>query len=67
NNRGEGTSRFSRMGKLEFPKFYGDDVKGWMFRIKMVSIHLFDQALDGVQDGDRIKMVSIHLFDQALT
>ena len=24
---GEGSSRFSRMGKLEFPKFYGDDVQ----------------------------------------
>ncbi|GKD83580.1 hypothetical protein Tco_1350419 [Tanacetum coccineum] len=23
---GEGTSRFSRLGKLEFPKFHGDDV-----------------------------------------
>nr|GEU49498.1 ribonuclease III domain-containing protein [Tanacetum cinerariifolium] len=58
---GEGRSRFSRMSKLEFPKFYGDDVKGWMFRIKQFI------TLDGVQDGDRIKMVSIHLFDQALT
>ncbi|GKB44027.1 gypsy/ty3 retroelement polyprotein [Tanacetum coccineum] len=28
----EGTRRFSRMGKLEFPKFYGEDVKGWLFR-----------------------------------
>nr|GEX34285.1 gypsy/Ty3 retroelement polyprotein [Tanacetum cinerariifolium] len=60
-NRGEGTSRFSRMSKLEFPKFYGDDVKGWMFRIKQFF------TLDEVHDGDRIKMVSIHLFDQALT
>ncbi|GKC80909.1 reverse transcriptase [Tanacetum coccineum] len=25
----EGTSRFSRLGKLEFSKFYGDDVQGW--------------------------------------
>nr|GFA10401.1 hypothetical protein [Tanacetum cinerariifolium] len=25
---GEGASRFTRIGKLEFPKFYGDDVKG---------------------------------------
>ncbi|GKB86719.1 putative mitochondrial protein [Tanacetum coccineum] len=28
NSRGEGTSRFSRMSKLEFPKFYGDDTHG---------------------------------------
>ncbi|GKC98317.1 retrovirus-related pol polyprotein from transposon TNT 1-94, partial [Tanacetum coccineum] len=31
---GEGASRFSRLGKLDFPKFYGDDVKGWMYRVK---------------------------------
>ncbi|GKC29646.1 retrotransposon-related protein [Tanacetum coccineum] len=49
------------MSQLEFPNFYEDDVKGWMFRIKQFF------TLDGVQDGDRIKMVSIYLFDQALT
>ncbi|GKB94778.1 hypothetical protein Tco_0980915 [Tanacetum coccineum] len=31
---GEGSSRFSKMSKLEFPKFYEEYVKGWMFRIK---------------------------------
>nr|GEX49252.1 EamA domain, WAT1-related protein [Tanacetum cinerariifolium] len=33
-NRGDGKSRFNRLGKMEFPKFHEDDVKGWMFRIK---------------------------------
>ncbi|GJY63672.1 retrotransposon-related protein [Tanacetum coccineum] len=33
-NRGDGNSRFSRLGKMEFPKFHGEDVKGWMFRVK---------------------------------
>ncbi|GJS43991.1 hypothetical protein Tco_0569034 [Tanacetum coccineum] len=28
----EVTSRFSRLGKLEFPKFYKDDVQGWLFK-----------------------------------
>ncbi|GJS31027.1 transposon ty3-I gag-pol polyprotein [Tanacetum coccineum] len=28
---GEGSSRFCRMSKLEFPKFYGKYVKGWMY------------------------------------
>ncbi|GKE44646.1 hypothetical protein Tco_1471930 [Tanacetum coccineum] len=32
--RGEGTSSFTRLGKLEFPKFFGDDVKGWLYRVK---------------------------------
>ncbi|GJV41659.1 kinase-like domain, phloem protein 2-like protein [Tanacetum coccineum] len=38
---GEGTSRpmhYTRMTKLEFPKFSGDDVKGWIFR-QFVKIH----------------------------
>ncbi|GJY36863.1 hypothetical protein Tco_0422241 [Tanacetum coccineum] len=61
NNRGEGSSRFSRMSKLDFPKFSDDDVKGWMFRIKQFF------TLDGVHNANRVKIVSIHLFDQALT
>nr|GEY21302.1 hypothetical protein [Tanacetum cinerariifolium] len=56
----EGTSRFSRLGKLEFPKLHGDDVKGWMFRVKQFF------AIDNVQEEDKIKMVSIHLYDKAL-
>ncbi|GKC59522.1 putative mitochondrial protein, partial [Tanacetum coccineum] len=31
---GEGSSRFSRLSKLEFPKFYGEDVKGWMYKVE---------------------------------
>nr|GEV32684.1 zinc finger, CCHC-type [Tanacetum cinerariifolium] len=27
---GEGSSQFSRMSELEFPKFYGEDNKGWI-------------------------------------
>nr|GEX28714.1 putative reverse transcriptase domain-containing protein [Tanacetum cinerariifolium] len=53
---GEGTSRFSRLGKLEFPKFQRDDVKGWLFRVKQFF------ANDNVHEEDKIKMVSIHLF-----
>ncbi|GKC34011.1 hypothetical protein Tco_1046395 [Tanacetum coccineum] len=56
----EGTSRFSRMGKLEFPKFYGEDVKAWLFRVKQFF------AVDNVPEGDKIKIVSIHLYDKAL-
>ena len=58
---GESSSRFSRMGKLEFPKFHGDDVQGWLFRVKQ----FFD--VDNVHAADKIKMVSIHLYDRALT
>ena len=48
------------MGKLEFPKFYGDDVQGWMYRIKQFF------SIDEVHDDDNIKIVSIHLHDRAL-
>ena len=57
---GEGSSRYSRMGKMEFPKFYGDDVKGWLYRIKQFFI------IDGVSDEDKVKLVSIHMYDRAL-
>nr|GEU62717.1 hypothetical protein [Tanacetum cinerariifolium] len=33
-NRGEGSNRFTRLGKVEFSKLYSEDVKGWMFRVK---------------------------------
>nr|GEU42918.1 reverse transcriptase [Tanacetum cinerariifolium] len=42
---GEGTGRFNRMGKLEFPKFYGEDVKGWLFRVKQFFV------VENVPDG----------------
>lgn len=57
---GESSSRFSRMGKLEFPKFHGDDVQGWLFRAKQ----FFD--VDNVHADDKIDIVSIHLYDKAL-
>ncbi|GJU92132.1 hypothetical protein Tco_1304555 [Tanacetum coccineum] len=57
----EGTSGFSRLGKMEFPKFHGEDVKGWMFRVKQFF------AIDAVGEADKIKLVSIHLYDRILT
>ncbi|GKA34796.1 gypsy/ty3 retroelement polyprotein [Tanacetum coccineum] len=60
NWNGEGSSRFSRMSKLEFPTFYGEDVKGWMYRVK----HFF--TVDGVREEDKVKIVSIHIYDRAL-
>ncbi|GJR37171.1 gypsy/ty3 retroelement polyprotein [Tanacetum coccineum] len=60
-NRGDGNSRFNRLGKIEFPKFHGEDVKGWMFRVKQFF------AIDAVGESHKIKLVSIHLYDRALT
>nr|GEZ15600.1 hypothetical protein [Tanacetum cinerariifolium] len=58
---GEGSSTFSRMSKLEFLKFYGEGIQGWMLRVKQFF------SLDSVHEEDKIKMVSIHLHDKALT
>nr|GEX60804.1 reverse transcriptase [Tanacetum cinerariifolium] len=52
--------RFSRLGKLEFLKIHGDDVQGWMFRVKQFF------AIDNVHEEDKVKIVSIHLYDKAL-
>nr|GEV35960.1 hypothetical protein [Tanacetum cinerariifolium] len=60
-NRVDGNSRFTRLGKMEFPKFHGEDVKGWIFRVKQYF------AIDAVGEGDKIKLVSIHLYERALT
>ncbi|GKA70256.1 putative mitochondrial protein [Tanacetum coccineum] len=58
---GEGSSRkYSRMTKLEFPKFSGEDVKGWLYRC-----HQFFKV-DNVDDNVKVKLASIHLFDKAL-
>ncbi|GJY73408.1 hypothetical protein Tco_0477839 [Tanacetum coccineum] len=41
----KGSEGTSRIGKLEFPKFYGEDVKGWLFRVKKFF------AVDNVPDA----------------
>ncbi|PWA99579.1 hypothetical protein CTI12_AA005680 [Artemisia annua] len=59
---GEGSSRmqYARMSKLEFPKFSGDDVKGWLFRCQQFF------KVDDVAEEDKVKIATIHLYDKAL-
>ncbi|GKB76333.1 retrotransposon-related protein [Tanacetum coccineum] len=60
---GEGTSRpmhYTRMTKLEFPKFSGDGVKGWIFRCQQFF------KVDEVAEDQKVRLVSIHLFDKVL-
>ncbi|GKB60067.1 hypothetical protein Tco_0916253 [Tanacetum coccineum] len=58
---GEGSSRqYSRMTKLEFSKFSGEDVKGWLYRC-----HQFFKV-DNVDDSEKVKLALIHLYDKAL-
>nr|GEV68421.1 reverse transcriptase [Tanacetum cinerariifolium] len=58
---GKGSSRFSMLSKLEFPKFYSEDIQGWMFRVRQFF------TLDGVHEEDKVTILYIHLHDNALT
>ncbi|GJZ45980.1 reverse transcriptase [Tanacetum coccineum] len=66
-NNGEGTSNrrgqpaYGRRTKLEFPKFNGEDVQGWLYRVNMFI------TMDRIQeDAQKLMLVSMHLFDHAL-
>ncbi|GJX87224.1 retrotransposable element Tf2 [Tanacetum coccineum] len=61
---GEGTSRgnqpqFTRMTKLEFPKFGGEDVRGWLYKCEQ----FFE--IDHVADHHKVQLASLHLVDTA--
>ncbi|GKE61665.1 hypothetical protein Tco_1512032, partial [Tanacetum coccineum] len=56
----EGTSRFSSLDKLEFSKFYGDDVQGWLSRVKQFF------AIDNVHDEDKVKIMLVYFYDKEL-
>ena len=62
---GEGTShnrgtQYGRMSKIEFPRFSGEDVKGWLFRCKQFF------KIEGILDEMKIEIASMHLYDKAL-
>ncbi|GJV55960.1 retrotransposon-related protein [Tanacetum coccineum] len=50
----------SRMAKIEFPRFNGEDVKGWVFRCEQFFV------LDQIPDAEKVNLISIHLYDKAL-
>ena len=57
-----GTGRnIGRLSKIEFPKFNGEDVKGWMFRCNQ-----FFKIDNIVDDSEKIELVSMHVYDKAL-
>ncbi|GJW13110.1 retrotransposable element Tf2 [Tanacetum coccineum] len=60
NNGEQRTMQFSRLAKVEFPKFDGADVRGWMFRCE----EFF--AIEQTADEGKIGLISIHLYDIAL-
>ncbi|XP_071704201.1 uncharacterized protein [Rutidosis leptorrhynchoides] len=61
---GEGTGRnashYTRSTKLEFPKFNGDDVRGWLYK----SQQFF--SVDRIEEDEKVRISSIHLQDKAL-
>lgn len=52
--------QFGRMAKVDFPKFNGKDVKGWLYRCN----HFF--KIDQLADNCKVKMAAMHLHDRAL-
>lgn len=58
-NNGQ-SGQFSRLTKVEFPRFSGDDVRGWMFRCEQFF------AIDNTPDEQKVRLIFVHLFDKAL-
>ncbi|GJR80110.1 hypothetical protein Tco_0150895 [Tanacetum coccineum] len=61
-NHGTGrqANQFGRLAKVEFPKFHGDDVRGWVFRCEQFFL------IDNTPPEEKVRIVSVHLFDKAL-
>nr|GEU62439.1 hypothetical protein [Tanacetum cinerariifolium] len=64
---GEGTAtrggsgfQYRRLTKFEFPKFSGDDVHGWLYRVNQFCL------LDSIADNQKARLVFMRMFDKAL-
>ncbi|GKA04503.1 retrotransposon-related protein [Tanacetum coccineum] len=58
---GQNRGSYGRLTKVEFPRFEGDDVQGWLYRVnKFVEM---DHIVD---DEQKIRLVSMHVFGKAL-
>ncbi|GJT98868.1 gypsy/ty3 retroelement polyprotein [Tanacetum coccineum] len=53
-------TRMSRIAKIEFPKFYGDDPTGWVYRCNQFF------KVDDILLEDKVKLASMHVYDKAL-
>nr|GEW30987.1 hypothetical protein [Tanacetum cinerariifolium] len=60
NGRIQNQNQFTRMTKVDFPKFLGDYVKGWIFRCEQ----LF--SINDIPKNQKVKFISVNLFDTAL-
>ncbi|GKA30828.1 reverse transcriptase, partial [Tanacetum coccineum] len=59
-NQGRQANQFGRLGKVEFPKFLGGDVRGWAFRCDQFF------SINNTPNEEKVKIVSVHLSDKAL-
>lgn len=59
-NHGQ-VGQYGRLTKIEFPKFDGEDVIGWLYRVN--KFFEMDQI---VNDFQKITLVSMHMFGKAL-
>ena len=57
---GNHTPSLSRLSRVEFPRFWGEDVQGWIYRCEQ----FFE--VDAIEEGLKVRVASIHLSDKAL-
>ncbi|GKB15563.1 hypothetical protein Tco_0849486 [Tanacetum coccineum] len=60
-NGGNNGGTYGRLIKVEFPKFEGEDVIGWLYRVN--KFFEMDQIGD---DAQKLRLVSKHVFGKAL-
>ncbi|GKA80211.1 retrotransposable element Tf2 [Tanacetum coccineum] len=60
NQRGLNKMQYSRVTKIEFPRFRGEDVRGWLLKCEQFF------KVDGVEENQKINLISVHLHDIAL-
>nr|GEX54196.1 hypothetical protein [Tanacetum cinerariifolium] len=60
NNAQHHHNPYGKLTRLDFPKFNGEDVKGWLFRVQQFFV------IDQVREDQKMRLVFIHLFDKAL-
>ncbi|GJW73991.1 hypothetical protein Tco_0133361 [Tanacetum coccineum] len=61
-NRGShmNNTHYGRMTKIEFPRFNGDDVKGWMYRCKQFF------KIDGIEEERKVELASMHILGRPI-
>ena len=60
-NAGSNGHQYGRLTKVEFPRFDGTDVEGWLYRTNK----FFE--MDHIENDDqKIQLVSMHVFGSAL-